>query len=67
MDVGSTETTSAIEYSHSEWLEYWMHCENQEAEDPGAGTDTASNAGSLDTFNKGKGKGKGGKGQQGKG
>ena len=67
MDVSSMEATTAIEYSHSDWVEYWNACENQEAEDPGAGIDTASNAGSLDAFSKGKGKGKGGKRGKGKG
>ena len=37
IDVSCMEATAATEYSHSEWLEYWMHGENQETEDPGAG------------------------------
>ena len=27
MDVSSMEATRAIEYSHSEWVEYWHGCE----------------------------------------
>ena len=52
MDVSSMEATTAIEYSYFEWAEYWMDCEHQEAEYPGAGIDTASNAGSSDALNK---------------
>ena len=60
IDVSSMEDTTAIEYTHSEWVEYCNAFENQEADDSGGGTDTASNAGSFDAFNKSKGKGKGG-------
>ena len=65
MDVSSMEAAIASEYTHEEWLEYWLHGDDQEAEDS-VWADSSSSPGSLDAVGKGKGKGKG-KGAKGKG